>query len=260
MFFQIEFKTDLCYNIIKKQLKIVIYFIFLNFFGVIMDRSVYKVHKIDHEINIGDAWEDPIWKQAEPTKWYKPMTDQEPISKTEAGILWSDNYIYVGYKAYDRDIFALNTARNSATCQDDVLEFFFNTDPDQSWYYNFEINALNTVYDAYQPKPDFAGGSRRWSQWDCQGLKSAVFIKGKINDPGVEDEYWQLQIAVPFKDLNLKDGKAKPEIGDRWTYMLSRYDYSIYLPWTGVELSATSLLDRVAFHVPLLWNYLEFVK
>ena len=91
-------------------------------------------------------------------------------------------------------------------------------------------------------------------------MKSAVFVKGKINNPTVEDEYWQLQLAVPFKDLILKDGKAKPDFGDKWTFMLSRYDYSIYLPDEGVELSATNVLDKVAFHVPDVWNYLEFVN
>ena len=223
-----------------------------------MEKIIYKAHKIDREINIGNAWDDPIWKTAEPTKWYKVLTEDEPVSRTEAGILWSDNYIYVTYKAYDRDIFAVNTERNSATCDDDVLEFFFSPDPESGWYYNFEINALNTVYDACQPKPHFAGGGHRWKLWDSEGLKSAVYIKGKINDPSVEDEYWMLQIAVPFSDLKLKDGKSKPEIGDKWTFMLSRYDYSVYLPGEGVELSATNVLPEVAFHVPHIWNYLEF--
>ena len=225
-----------------------------------MERTVYKAHKIDREINIGNAWEDPIWNLAEPTKWYKILTSDEPISKTEAGILWSDNYVYVNYKAYDKDIFAVNTERNSHTCDDDVLEFFFSPIPENGWYYNFEINALNTVYDAYQPKPNFAGGGNRWKMWDCKGLKSAVKIKGKINDPFVMDEYWQLQIAVPFNELKLKAGKEKPEIGDKWTFMLSRYDYSIYLPGDGVELSATNILSEIAFHVPHIWNYLEFDK
>ncbi len=225
-----------------------------------MEKIIYKAHKIDREINIGFAWDDPIWNLAEPTKWYKVLTDEEPISKTEAGILWSDNYVYVNYKAYDRDVFAYHTERNSQTCEDDVLEFFFSTVPESGWYYNFEINALNTVYDAYQPKPNFAGGGRRWCNWDSKNMKSAVFVKGKINDPTVEDEYWQLQLAVPFKDLILKDGKARPDFGDKWTFMLSRYDYSIYLPDEGVELSATNVLDKVAFHVPDVWNYLEFVN
>lgn len=220
---------------------------------------MYTAHKIDREIEIGKAWNDPIWNLAEPTKWYRVLTDKEPISKTEAGILWSDNYVYVTYKAYDRDIFAYNTERNSPTCDDDVLEFFFSPIPENGWYYNFEINALNTVYDAYQPKPHFAGGGHRWKHWDCEGLKSSVFIKGKINDTSVEDEYWQLQIAVPFSALNLKDGKSKPDFGDAWTFMLSRYDYSIYLE-DGCELSATSVLPEVAFHVPHLWKKLVFDK
>ena len=36
-----------------------------------MEKIIYKAHKIDREINIGFAWDDPIWNLAEPTKWYK---------------------------------------------------------------------------------------------------------------------------------------------------------------------------------------------
>lgn len=221
------------------------------------EKTIYTIHKIDREINIGDAFFDPIWDMAEPTTWYKATTQESPISKTEAGMLWSDNYLYITYKAYDKDVFAYNTERNSPTCDDDVLEIFFQTDPNESPYYNFEINALNTVYDAYQPKPNFAGNAYRWRNWDCNGLKSAVYIKGEINNPKVVDEYWMLQMAVPFADLEL-DGKSKPEIKDMWTYMLSRYDYSIHLPDSGVELSCTSFIDKLSFHMPDTWNYMIF--
>ena len=44
--------------------------------------------------------------------------------KTEARILWDDEALYVFMKAYDKDITAYRTERDSDTRNDDVLELF----------------------------------------------------------------------------------------------------------------------------------------
>jgi len=226
------------------------------------EKNIYIAHKINREIEIDEnGFKDEIWKLAEPMTWYKAGSTDTPTSITESGILWSDTHIYLNYKAYDKDIFSYNIERNSHTYLEDVLEFFFKTDLNNTAYYNFEINALNTVYDAYQPKQNFAGGDHRWSKWDCKNLKSAVFVKGKINNPEIIDEYWKLQVAIPFEEIEI-NGKSKPDFNDKWEFMMSRYDYSIHIPSTGVELSATTIFNKpeFSFHDSKYWNYLVFAE
>ncbi len=224
------------------------------------EAPVYPVRHIGGEIDVND-FGCPLWEKAEPARWYLAGTDKPPASLTEAGLLWSDSCLYARYKAYDRDIFALHTERDSRTCEDDVLELFFKTDPKGEAYYNFEINALGAVYDAYQPRRSFAGGDHRWSRWNSEGLKAAVCVKGTLNDPSDEDEYWILQLALPFRDLEIP-GKKAPEPGDIWLYLLARYDYSVYLPGDGLELSATSVIEcePVSYHASEYWNPMKFVK
>ena len=137
----------------------------------------------DEPIKIDGTLDDQAWRKAVDVKLVISVTNEEPISKTEAKILWDDNYFYVGFKAYDKDIFSYYTERDSITCDEDVLEVFIKPDLEKDPYYNFEINALNTVYDAFNVKQG-AGGSRmhRWKRWDCQGLKSAVTVKGTMNN------------------------------------------------------------------------------
>ena len=105
-----------------------------------------------------------------------------------------------------------------------------------------------------------AGGPdhHRWSRWDCPGLKSAVAIKGTLNEPSDVDEYWQLEAAIPFAGLPTLDGRT-PHAGDRWQFHLARYDFSIYLP-EGVELSSCAPLTKVDFHRCEDWIPLRFVK
>ena len=218
---------------------------------------MYECRFINEDIEIGVGLGEKLRQIAAPVEFFVPVTHEKPISKTEAGLLWNEKYIYAFFRAYDKDIFAYHTERDSHTCDDDVLEFFFKTDPDKEPYYNFEINALNTIFDAYTIRRG-AGKGHRWKRWNCEGLKSAVSIKGTINDPSDVDDYWELEMAIPFASLE-PGNKKSPKPGDEWLFNLSRYDYSVYQP-DGVELSASSRLTEVNFHKNSDWNRLAFTK
>jgi hypothetical protein len=190
---------------------------------------------------------------------YIPITCETPISRTEVRLLWDKEYLYVGFRAYDKDVWSYLTERNARTCSEDVLEIFLKTHPDKEPYFNFEINALGTIYDAYNLKRG-AGGEdcHRWSMWDIQGMKVAVYVNGELNNPDVIDEYWQLEVAIPFAELPSLKG-ASPQAGDTWLFHVSRYDYSIHLP-DGVELSSSAKLSEVNFHLAEDWQKLIFAK
>ena len=224
-------------------------------------KQKYICKYIDHDIEIGNNFDKEEWNIANPiNKFYIPVSLEEPISKTQAGLLWSDNYLYCFFKAYDKDIFALETQRDAWTFVDDVCELFIKTNPAEEPYYNWEINALNTVYDAYNLRGgNGAGGSRRWCKWVCEGMKSAVNIKGEINIPDAIDVYWQLEIAIPFSSLKIP-GKTIPKAGDEWTFHVSRYDYSIHLPGNGEQSFSSAQLSKNNFHHFDDWDYLVFEK
>lgn len=220
------------------------------------NECLYTCNYTPSRIRVEGKLDDSAWQTAENIRFYIPGSLEEPVSKTEAKMLWDDNYLYVGFKAYDKDIWSYYTERDSCTCLEDCLEVFFKPYEDQDSYYNFEINALGTVYDAYTRKR--GAGTHRWAMWDCANLKVAVNIKGEINNPDTIDEYWQLEIGIPFASLPSLDGKA-PKPGDIWHFHLARYDYSIHLPG-GVELSSTAPLSRADFHLYEEWIPLQFTR
>jgi hypothetical protein len=208
-------------------------------------------------IKIDGLLQDPSWGLGDNLQFFVPVTNAVPLSKTEARVLWDSDYLYVGFKAYDKDIWSYFTERNSPTCLEDCLEIFFQTDPSKAPYFNFEINALGTIYDAYTLKRS-AGDAHRWSRWDIGNIKVAIFVKGELNNPEVIDEYWQMEVAIPFIELPTMNGKP-PSPGDTWRFHLARYDYSIHLP-DGVELSSTTKLSAVDFHNYNDWQTLIFDK
>jgi hypothetical protein len=219
-------------------------------------RNRYTAIFIQEPMNIDGHLDENAWNRAQVLKFLIPETLQKPISKTQAKILYDADYLYVGFKAYDQDIWSLLKERDSATCLEDVLEIFLKTHPEKDPYYDFEINALGTVFDALFMKRGAAGNIRRWTQWDCKGLRVGISIKGTLNDWTDKDEYWIMEVAIPFKELPTLNGIG-PKKGDIWLFNLARYDYSVYLP-KGVELSSCCRLEKCNFHYYENWSEIIF--
>lgn len=221
-------------------------------------KESYNCIYITEKMKIDGLLNEQSWKKAETLNFYLPITHKKPLSKTEGKLLWDKDYLYVGFKAYDKDIWGYLKKRDSFTCREDVLEVFIKPELEKEPYYNFEINVLGTVYDAFNVRKNTAGGDYRWSKWNCKGLKLSTYIKGTLNNCEDVDEYWQLEVAIPFSSLPTLNRKS-PKPQDTWLFHLSRYDYSVYLP-EGVELSSCALLSKPDFHKYEDWIYLRFIE
>lgn len=221
--------------------------------------QIYSCHYTNEPLKIDGHLDEKAWQKAKTLDFFVPVTNKPVISKTEGKVLWNEKYLYVGFKAYDKDIWGYLTEHDSATCQEDVLEIFLRPDIKKNPYYNFEINALGTVYDAFSMSRR-AGGvdHHRWRRWNCKGLKVGIQIKGTLNDYTDEDEYWQMEVAIPFASLPTLNGRP-PAGGDLWQFHLSRYDYSVYLK-DGMELSSCAKLKHADFHNADDWMRMKFVK
>ncbi|MCK5595453.1 carbohydrate-binding family 9-like protein [bacterium] len=223
--------------------------------------QVYNCHQTTGEIKIDGVLDEPDWQKADSLSFFNltrtKIQNYLPAESSTIGkLLWDKDYLYVSFKAYDKDIWGYYTKRDDTTYREDVLEIFLKPDAQKESYYNFEINALGTVYDAFNFKRSFAGGSRRWGKWDCEGLRTGIRIKGNLNNWKDEDEYWQLEVAIPFSAF--KEVTSVPKSGDEWCFALCRYDYSVYLK-QGRELSSTAKLSKLNFHLWEDYDRLLFV-
>ena len=228
---------------------------------VVPEKEIYPCVFTSAPIKVDGFLNEPAWEKAKVLNFTLPVTFKEPISRTEGRILYDKKYLYVGIKAYDQDIWSYYKERDSSTCLEDVLEVFFKPDPTAhpdgpDPYYNFEINALGTVLDAFNVKRAAAGNYTRWSNWNCKGLKVAIQVKGTLNDWRDKDEYWIMEMAIPFAELPSLAGKS-PQKGDIWLFHLARYDYSVYLP-EGQELTSCAPLSKADFHFYEDWIKLRF--
>ena len=199
---------------------------------------------------------EAAWQRAETIgPFLLPGSGEAARSATVARLLWDDQHLYLCYEASDLDVWSTFAERDSATCQEDVLEAFLMPGADSAQYVNFEINALGTIYDAYVQRAGFPMGPR-WQAWNCAGIRVAVRVLGTLNDGADQDRGWTLEVAIPFASLPFCRGRH-PAPGDEWLFHVARYDYSLYLP-AGRELSSCAPLSRPAFHNAAEWLSLRF--
>ncbi len=201
-----------------------------------------------------------VWGEADRSPAFVDMATGGPaLLKTEASILWDDENLYVGFWIQEPFPTALQDARDSLVFRENDVEVFIDGG---DCYYEFEINALGTVYevffiwrDAYSERfntPEFDvhrrkafsfGGDfdrteaafwtgthprgTRWAftDWDMEGMQSAVTIDGVLNDPTVRSTGWKVELAFPWASMqHLANGRSLPPTpGDVWKIFLGRF-------------------------------------
>jgi hypothetical protein len=166
---------------------------------------------------------------------------------TRAAALWDDQHLYVGFWVEEPFVEAQLTERDALIFLENDVEVFIDGG---DCYYEFEINALGTIYevffiwrDAYRrggrfDVPEFDllerkalsfGGNYdrdgptfwwgrhprgpRWAflDWDFPGLHPAVAVDGVINDRSTVDRGWVVELAFPWAGMQwLANGRALP--------------------------------------------------
>src|ERR1700735_844955 len=178
----------------------------------------YDCQRAKTPIRIDGKLNDPAWKKA---KWTTDFVDIEgsakpkPRFRTRAKMLWDDQYLYIAAELQEPDVWATLTAHDSVIFHDNDFEVFLNPTGDTLKYFEFEINALNTGWDLFLPRPYNKGGTAD-NGWEMPGYKSAVAIDGTLNHPGDRDKGWSVELALPWSAFVERSGKRRPNPGDLW--------------------------------------------
>ncbi len=200
-----------------------------------------------------------------------PSPRPRPRKQTRMKMKWDENYLYIGAKLYEDEIWAYQTERDSVIFYDNDFEVFIDPDGDTHLYYEFEMNARNTVWDLLLPKP-YRDGAPPINAFDYQGLKTAVYIDGKLNDPTARSHFWSVEIAFPMEVLIQCCENNLPKEGNYWRINFSRVEWLAEVkdggyqrkldPETGKPYpednwiwSPTGIVDM---HCPERWGFLLF--
>lgn len=217
----------------------------------------------------------PFWGAA---AWTGDFVDIEgdvrpkPGKRTRAKMLWDDEYFYVAAEMEEDEIWATLTERDSVIFHDNDFEIFIDPDGDSHLYYEFEINALNTVWDLLLVKP-YRDGGPPVNGWDIRGLRTAVHIDGELNDPTAKNRLWSVEVALPWAALRECAPEGRPPVpGEFWRVNFSRVEWQVEVqdgryvkktnPATGKPYPEDNWVwspqGIVNMHYPELWGYVVF--
>ncbi|MEH6408069.1 MAG: carbohydrate-binding family 9-like protein, partial [Leeuwenhoekiella sp.] len=155
----------------------------------------YVAHKITDSLTIDGKGDEHAWQQAE---WTDKFIDIEgvkkPVYDTQIKMLWDDKYLYFLASLKEPDVWATLKQRDTIIFYNNDFEIFIDPDGDTHNYYEFEMNALNTVWDLFLTKP-YRNEGKVLDSWDIQGLKTATSIDGSLNNSTDKDKGWTAEIA-----------------------------------------------------------------
>ncbi|HJP82583.1 MAG TPA: carbohydrate-binding family 9-like protein [Fimbriimonadaceae bacterium] len=229
----------------------------------------YTCRYTHSEPEIDGNLEKVVWNIAD---WTSDFVDIEgdlkpdPRFKTRAKMLWDDKFFYVGAELKEPHLWATLTEHDSVIFQDNDFEVFIDPDGDAARYFEFEINALNTTWDLYLPRAYRDGGSAD-NSWETYA-KTAVELRGTLNDPSDIDQGWSVEIAFPWECFANGGMPTPPSPGDVWRVNFSRVQWHLDivdgryrkrpgLPEDNWVWSPQGVIDM---HQPEHWGFVVFAE
>ena len=213
--------------------------------------------------------DDASWQDA---PWTDDFVDIEgdakpkPRFRTRAKMLWDDRAFYIAAELTEPHVWGTLKEHDSVIFQDNDFEVFLDPDGDNHAYGEIEVNALNTEWDLLLKKPYRDGGPAQ-NAWEIPGLKTAVQVNGRLNDPNGEDTSWTVEIAIPWESLgDLIKAPAAPKDGDHWRVNFSRVEWlheivdGTYrkIPNMREDNWVWSPQGVIDMHQPEHWGFVQF--
>src|SRR3954470_16774812 len=107
----------------------------------------YTCYRAAGPIAIDGKLDEPSWQLAPKSSPFVDIVTGRPAwFDTRVALLWDDDHLYFGFWVEETDVWGTMTARDSKIWEENDVEVFIGG---KDAYYEFEINALNTVYEVF---------------------------------------------------------------------------------------------------------------
>ena len=160
------------------------------------EKRIFNAIRTDgYSITIDGKLNEPVWQNA---NWqgkfvqHKPTEGAAPLQETEFAILYDDNYVYAGFKAYDKspDSIVQRLSRRDEP-DGDLIGIQFDTFNDKRTAFAFITTAAGVKYDFVTSND----GEREDPTWD-----PIWWIKTTLDNNG-----WYAEIKIPMSQLRFQN-------------------------------------------------------
>ncbi len=216
------------------------------------------------------AWQDVAW-----TEYFKDIEGDSkpaPTWTTRAKMTWTTEGLYIAAELLEPHVWAYLNKHDEIVFYDNDFEVFIDPDNDTHRYYEIEVNAANTIFDLFMPKP-YRNNSGAMFAYNTPGMKTAVSIQGTLNNPSDTDKGWTVEMFIPFLAVTMGNVAKVPNDGEFWRMGFSRVEWDVevkdgkYVKLKGAN--GRNLPEHnwvwspqgvINMHYPERWGYLFFSK
>ncbi|UCH11006.1 MAG: carbohydrate binding family 9 domain-containing protein, partial [Fidelibacterota bacterium] len=164
--------------------------------------------RINSHVRVDGYLEDEGWQQAQYASNFTqrdPLEGETATERTEFAILYDDEYLYVGIKAYDSDPDGIRSilSRRDEEIPSDWVHVSFDSYNDHRTAFEFWLNPLGVKRDL-----------RRYDDENHDMNWDAIW-EGKA---AIQEDGWSAEFRIPFRELRFSNGE-----NHAWGLQVYRY-------------------------------------
>jgi hypothetical protein len=248
------------------------------------------VDQIDGDLT-KEIWSQAPWSQAFGDIKGKDGPDPPAPALTQFKAMYDDDFLYIGALVHPSPDVPATEAhyvhRNDPIFQlDSDFEVFIDITGCNHQYKEFEVNAINTVWNLLLDKPYGDGGVEHSGRiaspgdtlyYDVHHQKTAArLLNGTaVNDHEHGQALWSVELALAYKDLYVRLPEdepssssssredERPQPGDFWRINFSRVEDKGDINWTWQSQTiwdpkTHAFEGKINMHLPDAWGYFYF--
>ncbi|MCP3141230.1 carbohydrate-binding family 9-like protein [Pyxidicoccus xibeiensis] len=179
----------------------------------------YAVTRASKAPTLDGVLDDAAWKQARPVVLVGSFDGRPAQLRTEARLVYDDAHLYVAFDTEDPDVWGTLKNRDDPIYEQEVVEVFLDANADGRTYNELQVSPHGVIFDAYFP----ARRQGMDKSWDS-GMKTALKVRGTLDDATDRDTGWTVELQIPFARL-AEVPHVPPQKGDRWRFNLYRLEH-----------------------------------
>lgn len=236
---------------------------------------VYVCRFNDRPFTLDGRLDKDFWKDIPFTEEFPDIEGAirpVPRFRTRAKMAWDHENLYIGAVLEGDEIWAHQLEHDCVIFQDNDFEIFIDPDSDTQAYFEYEMNALNTTWDLLLTKA-YRDGGKPVNGFEFHGMRTAVHIDGRLNEPGAHNRLWSVEVVFPFAALQECAAQKRPPLpGEYYRMNFSRVQWKVDIEEgqfrkrvcaeTGQPLPEDNWVwaptGVINIHYPELWAFVFF--
>ncbi len=204
----------------------------------------YQIHirKVENSIKLDGVLDDADWKKSDTTTPFinaQPTDGVPATDQTEVRILFDEKNIYIGAKCWQKKekYVVQSLRRDYPGGTTDIFGVNFDAFKDRQNAANFTVSPYNIQREGL-----ISNTSDLNTDWDNRWFSKVANY----------DDYWTVEIAIPFKSLRYRQAEGQNE----WLVNFTRFDQGLPMTerssWAAIPRQFTG--NNINFSGLLIWD------